>query len=531
MSAPVREGEVLAGKYLVERVVGAGGMGVVVAARHVHLDERVALKFLLPEALAEPVTVTRFLREGRAASKIRSEHVARVHDVGTLETGAPYIVMEFLEGSDLAALVKARGPLDVPTAVEYILQACEAIAEAHSIGIVHRDIKPSNLFVATRPDGSPVVKVIDFGISKVGTGVDAGMEITKTAEMRGSMLFMSPEQMSSPRSVDPRSDIWSLGVSLHHLLTGAYPFQATSMPELCATILQRAPVPLSAARPGAPQGLEACILRSLRKNPEERYANVAEFAVDLAHFAPGSARLSVERICRLVGAPRLGRGSLPSLVPEEPRAPALTAGVDTTVTVPIVPPTNSSSAVEAGDVSSTSLNRGVVTTGAVGSTSASVRTRKGSLLRSALVTVLLASTVTTGVAVVALRYVHEEAAVESGAGTSVPAMSAPGVLTGADPGSAVTVSPAAMNSASSLESAPLREASVSQNSQTPPSSSIRSAPVPSPKAPKRMNEVARSQPTASVHTPLAPPSAPPPVSTQIPTPPAQKTEKKPGLIF
>jgi serine/threonine-protein kinase len=189
MSAPVREGDLLAGKYLVERVVGAGGMGVVVAARHIHLDERVALKFLLPEALSDPGLVKRFLREGKAASKIRSEHVARVFDVGSLENGAPYIVMEFLEGSDLAALVKAHGPLPVSVAVEYVLQACEAIAEAHAVGIIHRDIKPSNLFLAARRDGSPVVKVIDFGISKMTAGPDAGMDVTPSYSPPGESQF------------------------------------------------------------------------------------------------------------------------------------------------------------------------------------------------------------------------------------------------------------------------------------------------------------------------------------------------------
>jgi serine/threonine-protein kinase len=319
MSAPVREGDLLANKYLVERVIGAGGMGVVVAARHVHLDEWVAIKFLLPEALSDPGLVKRFLREGKAASKIRSEHVARVYDVGSLENGAPYIVMEFLEGSDLAALVKAHGPLPVAVAVEYLLQACEAIAEAHAVGIIHRDIKPSNLFLAARRDGSPVVKVIDFGISKM-TG-DAGMDVTKTADARGSMLFMAPEQMISPRNADARMDIWALGISLHYLLARSYPFQATTVPELCALILQREPTPLRAARPDAPARLEACILRCLRKAPEERYANVAELAEALVEFAPPSAMVSAERARRMLSSPpRTSATSLPAI------SPAISAG-------------------------------------------------------------------------------------------------------------------------------------------------------------------------------------------------------------
>src|SRR5262245_24555174 len=166
-ASPVNVGDVLAGKYQVERVLGSGGMGVVVAAKHIHLGERVAIKFLLPHAMKKAEVVRRFLQEGRAAVRIKSEHVARVFDVGTLAAGAPYMVMEFLEGFDLSSLLKTKGAVPIDLAVEYVLQACEAIAEAHSLGIIHRDLKPANLFVARRADGSPVVKVIDFGISKV----------------------------------------------------------------------------------------------------------------------------------------------------------------------------------------------------------------------------------------------------------------------------------------------------------------------------------------------------------------------------
>ena len=201
MSAPVAVGEILAGKYVVERILGMGGMGVVVAARHIQLDERVAIKFLLPEAAKKPGIVARFLREGRASSKIRSEHVARVYDVGTLESGPPYIVMEYLEGSDLAAIIKQLGPLSVDEAVEYVLQACEALAEAHTAGIVHRDLKPGNLFLTTRADGSPAVKVIDFGISKVAERSGDDLEITGTLEARGSPINSSIHEPGSPRRI------------------------------------------------------------------------------------------------------------------------------------------------------------------------------------------------------------------------------------------------------------------------------------------------------------------------------------------
>mgnify|MGYP001062724726 FL=1 len=218
----VQPGDLLAGKYRIERVLGRGGMGVVVSAVHEALDERVALKFLLPEALANQEAVQRFLREARAAVKIRSEHVARVTDVGTLESGAPYMVMEYLDGVDLARYLESRGPLPVPEAVEYMLQACEALAEAHALGIVHRDLKPANLFRIERVDGTPSIKLLDFGISKV---IAHQVALTQTSSMLGSPLYMAPEQMTSSKHVDARADVWALGIILFELVTGEPPFQ------------------------------------------------------------------------------------------------------------------------------------------------------------------------------------------------------------------------------------------------------------------------------------------------------------------
>src|SRR5580658_3035975 len=161
-AAGVVEGDVLEGKYRIERVLGVGGMGVVVAAHHIQLDEKVALKFLLPSALGNPDAVARFAREARAVVKIKSEHVARVSDVGALQDGAPYMVMEYLEGGDLEAWLQERGPLPIEQTVEFVLQACEAIAEAHALGIVHRDLKPANLFCIRRADGLLSIKVLAF---------------------------------------------------------------------------------------------------------------------------------------------------------------------------------------------------------------------------------------------------------------------------------------------------------------------------------------------------------------------------------
>ena len=309
MAAGVREGDVLAGKYRVERVLGAGGMGVVVAAHHIHLDEKVALKFLLPEALGDSNAVARFAREARNAVKIKSEHVARVFDVGTLETGAPYMVMEYLNGVDLAGWLRQRGPLPFEEAIDFVLQAGEAIAEAHALGIVHRDLKPANLFCIRSADGRPTVKVLDFGISKM-TGVSASsphMSLTKTASLMGSPFYMSPEQMEATRDVDARADIWALGVILHELLTGTVPFDGETVPEVAVKVGTRAPPPLRDFRPDAPEGLQAVIFRCLEKDRQRRYPDVSELAVALLPFGSGRSRPSVEKITAIIE----GSGSRP----------------------------------------------------------------------------------------------------------------------------------------------------------------------------------------------------------------------------
>lgn len=293
-----KPGEVLAGKYVVERVVGAGGMGVVVAARHEELDRRVALKFLLPAAARAGDAKARFLREARAAVGLKSEHVARVLDVGTLESGAPYIVMEYLEGSDLRDLVERRGPLPTEEAVDYVLQAAEAVAEAHALGIVHRDLKPANLFVTARNDGTAMVKVLDFGISKVlQTTASADHGLTGTDVVMGSPSYMSPEQIRSAKHVDTRTDIWALGVVLYELLTATPPFDGDNVATLSAQICMDAAAPIEA--PGVPEGLSAVVMRCLEKAPEARYQNLAELAVALAPFAPDSSRHLAQRIARL----------------------------------------------------------------------------------------------------------------------------------------------------------------------------------------------------------------------------------------
>lgn len=295
----VYPGQTLAGKFRIERVLGRGGMGVVVSATHIQLDEKVALKFLLPEALKNQEAVRRFEREARAAVKIKSEHVARVTDVGTLETGAPYMVMEYLNGMDLGDYLEETGPLPYEEAIGYLLQASEAIAEAHSIGIVHRDLKPANLFRIIRSDGTPSIKVLDFGISKVTTGSEASM--TQTSSMMGSPYYMSPEQMTSAKNVDHRADVWALGIILHELLTGKVPYEGETIPEICVQVLQNPPPRLTELREGAPIELEIAVERALAKNREERFGDVAEFAAALAPFSGVQTQHSVERISKVLG--------------------------------------------------------------------------------------------------------------------------------------------------------------------------------------------------------------------------------------
>jgi serine/threonine-protein kinase len=308
----VHEGDILAGKYRIERILGTGGMGVVVAAFHIHLEERVAIKFLLPDALAKQEVVTRFAREARAAVKIKSEHVARVLDVGTLETGAPYMVMEYLDGSDLGAWVQQHGALDIEQAAEFILQACEAIADAHSLGIVHRDLKPSNLFCVKRSDGLLSIKVLDFGISKLTSFGDSGadMGMTKTSSVLGSPLYMSPEQMLSSRDVDVRTDIWALGVILYELVVGKVPFNGDTLAELCVKIATMPAPPLRDRLPDAPLALQEVIQRCMDKDRTKRYSNVAELSLALGPFAPKRARASVERITRVIQAAGLTASAL-----------------------------------------------------------------------------------------------------------------------------------------------------------------------------------------------------------------------------
>ena len=319
----VRPGDVLAGKYRVERVLGSGGMGYVVAARHLQLDQLVAMKFLRRggNALDETEATGRFLREAKAVVRLRDEHVAKVFDVGALETGEPYIVMEYLDGSDLAGAREAARRDPRRRGVDYVLQACEALAEAHALGIVHRDVKLANLFVTRGASGSPLVKVLDFGISKVIRSASRSTTMTRTASMLGCPRYMSPEQMRDPRAVDARTDIWSLGVVLYRLVTGRPPFEADTLGRLLTMVMHENPDPLSAVRGDLPLGFSETVQRCLEKDANHRYSNIAELAYALVPFAvdPVRARGVADRIAATLSVAQMPR-SMSISIPIVPHA-------------------------------------------------------------------------------------------------------------------------------------------------------------------------------------------------------------------
>jgi serine/threonine protein kinase len=329
-SMPYPPGTILVGKYRVERLLGEGGMGWVVVATHLQLEQKVALKFMhTVHAADHPDAVGRFLREARAAARVQSEHVARVSDVGTLENGAPYLVMEYLEGQDLEHLLTARKSLPVPLAIDYVVQACEGLAEAHAAGIVHRDLKPANLFLARRSDGTLRVKLLDFGISKLAAlpGAHSDIGMTSTQALMGSPLYMSPEQLRSSKNVDRRTDLWSMGIILYEALAGRSPFEADTLPGVCAMIMAEPPASLRSLRPEIPVALEAVVMRCLEKEPSRRYADAAALAEALAPFGGAEVQAGAQRVGRVV---RAAMQSMPELEPLPSASAVASSGVGRT---------------------------------------------------------------------------------------------------------------------------------------------------------------------------------------------------------
>jgi eukaryotic-like serine/threonine-protein kinase len=331
----VRIGGVFAGRYRIDGILGFGAMGVVVVARHLLLDQSVAIKFLMA-APERHDAVTRFVQEARAAACLKSEHVVRVLDVAMHDAGVPYIVMEHLEGSDLAERLRKAGPLDLRQAVDWLLEACEAIAEAHHAGIVHRDLKPANLFLARREGATASIKVLDFGIAKKTTLAPKTLDAARSTlesvgtgakAILGTPFYMSPEQMESAGEVDLRTDIWALGVTLFELVTGKPPYSGTSLIQIYSKMVSSAKPEWPLRLTLLPAGLEAVFAKCLQRDRDRRYSSVGDLAADLAPFGSKRAVESAVRIAQILAASEVDRDSVgnvrtsspepsPSRVPE-----------------------------------------------------------------------------------------------------------------------------------------------------------------------------------------------------------------------
>lgn len=309
---PFEPGQVIHGKYELLRLLGVGGVGYVVAARHIGFDDLVALKFLRPEFATHHEAVSRFTIEARASFRLRSEHVARMLDVD-IHDGVPFIAMELLEGTDLRNLLEVRRVLEVGPTVDYLLQTCEALAAAHAIGVIHRDIKPENLFLLGNGDPTDHLKVLDFGISKVAVrGENRKTHQALTRMAVGTPPYMSPEQVRASSALDARSDIWSVGCVLYELLTGTAPFDRVSLMQACAAVLEDEPPSPKALNGELPDGLCEVIARCLRKDPNDRYADVASLAEALTPFGSGRFASYAARCRAYLTGEGLGRRSTPT---------------------------------------------------------------------------------------------------------------------------------------------------------------------------------------------------------------------------
>lgn len=281
MNDPFCVGTTLSGRFRLERVIGLGGISVVYEATHLGLGTSVALKLLRPQALQCPELVKRFAQEARIAIQLRHPNVVTVMDAGELSEGVPYMAMELLAGEDLGQCITRHGKLSVAQAVDYGMQLCAALAQAHARGILHRDLKPTNLFL-TETEGRSQLKVIDFGISKQ-TIMQPGQYISLTKEIVGTPAYMSPEQMRSARDVDARTDVWSFGITMYEMLTGQLPFGNGAMPDVYARIITRPPPRLGLDE--SLNRLEDVILHCLVRDPNRRFQAINAVARALAPFA------------------------------------------------------------------------------------------------------------------------------------------------------------------------------------------------------------------------------------------------------
>ena len=532
-------GDLFAGKYRIQRLLGRGGMGAVFAAHHEGLNKRVAVKFLLAEAASNEEAKARFKQEAQSASGLRNEHVAQVYDVSTGEDGGlPFMVMEYLDGQDLSQLLETQGWLPPEVACDYLMQALDAIHAAHRAKIVHRDLQPSNLFLARLEDGSTVVKVLDFGISKAqnGLGPMSGA-LTSTKAMLGSPLYMSPEQLRSSKSVDARADIWALGVILYELLTGTVPYTGENLGELFAAILEQEPLPVRQRAPHVPPELESVVMRCLQRQVHARFSSVAELAMALVPFAPARASLPVVAAGRALphgGAlqsplsytapmPNASQAGFPHphhLAPLRP--PSASAGGFASITAnPVnVPIPNLTPPLGAGGIAPPPLRR----SGAdwESSSAASLPVQRGPGLVIGLSAVGLVALVALGIGgykFYATRAVHAGLTPELGSSSPEPVPVA--VSSASAHGTAASAAPGT-SGAPSADSGAVAVAPAPPVPPVPPVPSV--PPVPNGKKLPMVPVTPRKPPV----TPSAAPVTPPPPTTQAPaaattTPPPAST--------
>jgi eukaryotic-like serine/threonine-protein kinase len=336
---PIAQGEIVGDRYRIERIVAEGGMGVIVAAKHLELEETVAIKFLRPEYATKPEIVGRFAREAKATARIKSLHTATILDVGISRERGPYIVMEYLEGEDLESVIQADGRMPYARAAELVMQAGEAIGTAHAAGIIHRDIKPANLFLVKSDQSVPIIKVLDFGVSKTaltGNMFGGAISLVTTQSLLGSPIYMAPEQVRGNFSGDYRTDVWSLGAVLYELITGETAFTGETVTDICLAVVEETPVPITRRAPDAPAELDAVVMRCLEKDPARRFPNIAELVIALAPFAPKRARMSVDRVIAVSKAAGILPSDYvtpPSILPPPPSSNSSMA-IDSTIPPP-----------------------------------------------------------------------------------------------------------------------------------------------------------------------------------------------------
>lgn len=265
-------------------------MASVFEATHEQLRKTVALKILHPHVAAEPKAVARFLREGRAAARIRHPHAVSVLDAGTTSDGTSYLVMELERGETLASWIRAFGFLSPAQAVDIMLPVLSAIAHAHSLSIIHRDLKPANILIGLDHRGEPVPRIADFGISRTDGTSDDHL-LTGDRGLLGTLAYMAPEQITTPHDVGAAADQYSAGVVLYHCLTGRLPFEASGSIELAHSILEAAPAPMRGYNAEIPQVLESIVNKALQRNPAQRYLTIGALARELIPFASSHTAL------------------------------------------------------------------------------------------------------------------------------------------------------------------------------------------------------------------------------------------------